>query len=181
VEADLVLGALLVIGILLGVFRGAVRQLIIVGAWIVVFIASIYFRQVVGDFIVGNLPEYTREYIDMLAFLSTFVIVFTLVVIIVELRGATVHLSKRPAVDEILGALLGLGWMLLAIASVIIALDSFYLLDSSAGADEIPIIQEIHLAFERSAIVTALRDSLIPGLIAILGFLLPGEIRALYA
>ena len=180
-EADLVIGGLLVIGVLLGVFRGALRQLIILGAWIVVFIVSIYLRQTVGDFLVGNLPEFSREYIDMLAFLSTFVILFTLVVIVVELRGATVHLSKRPAVDEILGALLGLGWMVLAVASFSIALDSFYLLGQPAGAVEITIVREIHQAFDRSAIVATLHDSLIPGVVAILGFLLPSEIRALYA
>jgi uncharacterized membrane protein required for colicin V production len=181
VEADLLIGALLVIGVLLGVFRGALRQLIILGAWLVIFLASIYLRQIVGDFIVGNLPQFTREYIDMLAFLSTFVIVFTLVVIFVEVRGATVHLSKRAWVDEILGGLLGLGWMLLAVASVAIALDTFYLSSQSAGADEITILRELYQAFERSAIVRALHDSMIPGLIAILGFLLPDEIRALYA
>ena len=180
-EADLLIGALLVIGVLLGVFRGALRQLIILGAWLVVFLASIYLRQVVGDFIVGNLPQFTREYIDMLAFLSTFVIVFTVVVIVVEVRGATVLLSKRAWVDQVLGALLGLGWMLLAVASVAIALDSFYLLDHPVGADEITIIREVHQAFERSAIVNALHNSMIPGLLAILGFLLPEEIRALYA
>ena len=180
-EADLLIGALLVLGVLLGVFRGAVRQLIIVGAWIVAFMASVYLRQTVGDFILGNLPQFTREYIDMLAFLITFVTLFTIVVVLVELRGVTVHLSKRAAVDDILGALLGLGWMLLAVASVAIALDSFYLLDRSAGADEIAIVRELHLAFERSAIVTALHDSLIPGLIAVLGFLLPPELRAIYA
>ena len=76
----------------------------------------------------GNVPQFSREYIDMLALLSTFVIVFTLVVVLVELRGTTVHLSKRAWVDEILGGLLGLGWMLLAVATVAIALDSFYLL-----------------------------------------------------
>ena len=41
-EADLLIGALLVVGVLLGVFRGALRQLIIVGAWLVIFIVSIW-------------------------------------------------------------------------------------------------------------------------------------------
>jgi len=180
VGADLLIGALLVVGVLLGVFRGALRQLIIVGAWLVTFVVSIYLRPAVGDFIAGNVPQFTHEYIDMLAFLSTFVIVFLVVVIAVELRGATVHLSKRPYVDEILGGLLGLGWMVLAVATIAIALDSFYLLGVPAGADEISFIRELHQSFERSAIVAALHDSLIPGLIGILGILLPGEIRNLY-
>jgi uncharacterized membrane protein required for colicin V production len=59
VEADLLIGALLVLGVLLGVFRGALRQLIIVGAWVVVFMASVYLRQTVGDFILGNVPQST--------------------------------------------------------------------------------------------------------------------------
>lgn len=166
---------------LLGIFRGALRQLIILGAWLVIFIASIYLRPVVGDFLVGNFPQFAREYIDMLAFLSTFLVLFALVVLIVELRGVTVHLSKRRFVDEVLGGLLGLGWMALAIASLAIALDSFYLLGQPVGEAEITIVAELNQAFDRSSIVAALHDGLIPGLIAILGFLLPGEIRALYA
>lgn len=178
---DVVLVALLIVGALLGLFRGAVRQLILVGAWFVIFLASIYLRPAVGDFLAGNLAAVSREYIDMLAFLSMFLILFTVAVVAVELRGATVHVSKRRFVDETMGALLGLGWMLLAIAGVAIALDSFFLLGPDAGANEVTIVRELNAAFERSAIVGALHDGLIPGLIAVLGFLLPAEIRSLYA
>ena len=180
-EADLLIGALLVVGVLLGVFRGALRQLIIVGAWLVIFIVSIYLRPAVGDFIVGNVPQFSREYIDMLAFLSTFLILFLIVVVAVELRGATVHLSKRAWVDEILGGLLGLGWMVLAVATMAIALDSFYLLGVGAGADEISSsARSIRHSSARPSWPRCMTRSS-PGLIAILGILLPGEIRNLYA
>jgi uncharacterized membrane protein required for colicin V production len=181
VEVDVILVILLVAAFLLGVLRGAVRQLIIIGAWVVVFVVSVYLRPLVGDFIAGNLPGYTREYVDMLAFASTFVVLFALVVVIIELRGATVHLTRRVAVDEILGGLLALGWTLLAIATIAIALDSYYAVDHPPGEEELEIIRAIRSAFERSGIIRAMHESLIPGLVAIFGPLLPPDIRAIYA
>ena len=179
-EADLALIVLLVGAFVVGYLRGAVRQLIVLGTWVVLFIASAHLRPVVGDFIADNMPQYSGDYIDMLAFLSTFLILFPLAVAAIELRGATVQLTRRQVFDEILGGLLALGWMLFAIATVAIGLDSFYLLDAAAGADEIGFVRDLYSAFERSGIVRYMHESLIPALLALLGPLLPADIRAVY-
>ena len=76
VEADVVIVVLLVAGFILGVVRGAVRQLIVLGAWLVAFLVAPYFRPTVGDWILSNAPEYSREYVDMLAFLASFLVAF---------------------------------------------------------------------------------------------------------
>ncbi len=83
--------------------------------------------------------------------------------------------------DEILGGFLALGATLLAIATVAIALDTYYAGTPQPGAAEIQFVRELHLAFERSAIIRQMHEALIPGLIAILGPLLPQDIRAVYA
>jgi uncharacterized membrane protein required for colicin V production len=180
VEVDLAIIILLVAGFLLGIVRGAVRQLIVLGAWLVAFLISPYLRPFVGDWIVANTSEYSREYVDMLAFTATFLVLFVLAVVIIEIGGRTVKLSERPLVDDVLGGFLMLGATLLAIASVVIALDSYYL-NPVVGAAEQPFIHDLYNALERSAIVDAMHNALIPGLVAILGPLLPGDIRALYA
>jgi membrane protein required for colicin V production len=181
VEVDIALVVLLAAGFLLGVLRGAVRQLIVLGAWLVTFVVAAYLRPAVGDFIAGNTPAFSREHIDMLAFVSAFLVLFALAVIVIEIGGHTVQLTQRVAVDELLGGFLALGATLLAIASVVIAMDTYYLAGPPIGAQEHELVRNIHAAFERSSIVGAMHSSLIPGLIAILGIVLPADVRAVYA
>ena len=99
-EVDVALVVLLAAGFLLGYLRGAIRQLIVVGAWLVVFLDSYYGA---GP---GGLPP---------------------------------------------------------------------------GTTELDLARQLNQAFDRSAIVGFMHDSLIPGLMALLGPLLPADIRAVYA
>src|SRR5215207_8868390 len=136
VEADVLIILLLVAGFVLGFVRGAVRQLIVLGAWLVAFLIAPYFRPLVGDWITSNTLEYPREYVDMMAFVASFVVLFLLALSVIEIGGHTIQLSQRPAVDEIVGGLLMLGTTLLAIASVVIAFDSYYLHPVPGGAEQ---------------------------------------------
>ena len=128
----------------------------------------------------SNAADYSREYVDMLAFLASFLVLFLIALLVIEIGGHTVQLSQRPAVDEMLGGFLMLGVTLLSIAAVVIAFDTYYL-NPVLGAAEQPFVSDIHAALERSAIVDAMHNALIPGLVAILGPLMPDDIRNLYA
>ena len=176
-EVDIALVVLLAAASLLGVLRGAVRQLIVLGAWLVTFIVAAYLRAMVGDWIASNASEYSREHVEMLAFLASFLVLFSLAVLVIEIGGSTIRVTERVALDEVLGGFLALGATLLAIASVAIALETYYAASPPVGAAELDIVRELHLAFDRSGIVRAMHDSLIPGLIALLGPLLPQDVR----
>lgn len=177
---DVVLLILLAAGFLLGVLRGAVRQLIVVGAWLVTFIVAAYLRPLVGDWIASNASDYSHEHVEMLAFALTFVVLFGLAVLAIEIGGKTIQLTQRVALDEVLGGFLALGATVLAIASLAIILDSYYAANPSLAASELDIARQLNAAFGRSAIIGAMHDSLIPGLMAILGPVLPADIRAVY-
>ncbi len=179
-EVDVAIVVLLVAGFLLGYLRGAIRQLIVVGAWLVTFVASAYLREPVGDWIAANATEYSREHVEMLAFAVVFLVLFTLAVLVIEIGGSTVHLTPRVAVDEVIGGVLALGATLLMIAALVIVLDTYYLANPPAGVPEFDFVSHLSLAFDRSTIVGFLHDSLIPGLISLLGPLLPADIRAVY-
>jgi len=181
VEVDVVLVVFFAAAFLLGVLRGAVRQLIVLGAWLVIFLISVYLRPIVGDWIASNRPEFSREYVDMLAWLVTFLVLFLLAVLVIEIGGSTIHLTQRVAVDEVLGGFLALGVAILVMASVVIILDSYYGSTPPPGAADVAIVREVHEAFQRSAIIQQMHQSLIPGLVAILGPLLPQNVRAVYA
>lgn len=180
-EVDVALVVLLAAGFLLGVLRGGVRQLIVLGTWLVAFILSAHLRGPIGDWIAAQAPQYARAHVDMLAFMLTFLVLFGLAVLIVEIGGNTIHLTRRVAVDQVLGGVLAVGATLLMIAAIAIALDSYYALNPPAGAVEVDLVHQLNAAFGRSAIIGFLHDSLIPGLIALLGPLLPADIRAVYA
>ena len=53
-EVDIALILLLAAGFLLGVARGGVRQLIVLGAWLLTFILSAHLVRPLGDWIAGN-------------------------------------------------------------------------------------------------------------------------------
>lgn len=181
VEVDLALVLLLIGGFVLGLFRGAVRQLIGLGAFLVTFIVAAYVRTAIGDWIGQQSNGYSRDYVDMLGFLAAFIVLFGVAILIIEIGGSTIHVTSRVVVDEVLGGLLGLGLAILALGSVIIILDTYYAANPPIGATELDLVRGLHQGFERSAIARALHDSLVPGLLALLGPLLPAEIRAVSA
>ncbi|MEO6350664.1 MAG: CvpA family protein [Candidatus Limnocylindrales bacterium] len=179
-EVDVILLIVMAAGFLLGVLRGAIRQLIVLGACLVTFILAAYLRPMVGEWIAANTVNYSLEHVEMLAFALTFLVLFTLAVLVIEIGGKTIQLTQRVAVDEILGGFLALGVTILAIASLAIIFDSYYAVGPPLANAELDIARELNAAFARSAIVTAMHDSLIPGLTALLGPVLPADIRAVY-
>lgn len=179
-EVDVALLILLAAGFLLGVLRGSVRQLIVLGAWLVAFIVAAYLRPTVGDWIASNASDYSRGHVEMLAFLSSFLVLFTLAVLVIEIGGKTIQLTQRVALDEILGGFVALGATILVIGSIVIILDTYYAAFPSLANSELGIVRELNAGLSRSAIVRAMHDSLIPGLMALLGPVLPADIRAVY-
>lgn len=168
---------------LLGYIRGAVRQLIALGAWLVSFVVAAYVRGPLGDWIFGQGNGYSRAYSEMLAFGLAFFVLFALGVLVIEVGGSTIQLFQRGAFDQILGGFLALGVGLLMIGALLIVLDGYYIYAAAPvpGGSDIEFVRALHAALDRSAIVGALRGSLVPGLISLLGPLLPHDIRVVYA
>jgi colicin V production protein len=160
-----------------------VRQLIALGAWLVSFIVAAYLRGPLGDWIAAQGGGYSRAYVEMLAFGIAFVVLFALAVVVIEIGGSTIQLTQRVALDQVLGGFLALGVGLLVIGALLIVLDGYYIYAGgpAVGAPDIDFVRALHAALDRSAIVQSLRGSLVPGLISLLGPLLPADIRAVYA
>lgn len=176
---DVALIGLLVASLLLGIYRGALRQLVALGAWFITFLLAAHLRPIVADWLVGQLPQVSSEYLEMVAFVAVFVLGFGLALAIIEIGGKDVHLIRRPLVDDLLGGLLMVVVAILAITAIVIALDSYYATQQPPpGAVGLSIVDGLHSAFENSAIVDALRESLVPWLQSLLGPLLPEDVRA---
>jgi len=176
VVVDIALVVLFASAFLLGVFRGALRQLISLGAWLVTFLLAAYVRQPIGDWIAGQ-TGYSREYVDMLGFGLAFIALFGLALIVIQIGGRTVELIARPGFDELLGGLLALAWAVMAVTSLLIALDTYYA-NPSPNSGEMAFVRDLVIGLRESSIASGLERSAVPGLVSLLGPLLPAEVRA---
>jgi len=177
VAADIAIVLFLVGAVLLGVFRGALRQLVALGAWLLAFVLSAQLRSAVADWLIAQEPDFSNQYAQMLGFALAFVVLFGIALVVIEVGGRTIDLTSRPAVDEVLGGVLMLGVALLALAALLIALSTYYAAEPRGVTAEVSFVRELNDALEESTIARALRDSLIPGVQALLGPLLPADVR----
>ena len=173
---DIALILLFVIAFLVGVIRGALRQLITLGAWLVTFVLAAYVREPVGEWIAAQ-SDYSREYVDMLGFGLAFIVLFGLALVVIQIGGRTVELIERPGFDELLGGILGLAWAVMAITALLIVLDTYYANPLSV-TNELAVVRDLNTQLRDSTIGGALHRSAVPGLLSLLGPLLPAEVRA---
>lgn len=174
--ADIAIIVLLIVFALIGFFRGALRQLIALGAWLVALVVAAQGRGILADWLRAQEPDFSVEYANMLGFLVSFLILLIAALAIIELSGRTVTLSSRVIVDEAVGgaALLLVG--VLALTGVLFALDTFYALPPGFTA-EVDLVRQLHTALGESKIATALHDTLVPLVQSLLGPLLPPDVR----
>jgi hypothetical protein len=146
------------------------------------FLLAAYLKDPVGDYLAVNWTQWPREYAEMVGFLTMFiagVVAFTLV-IQGTYRKSTLH-SEHPLVDEVLGGVLGIVQAALLLMFMTIILDSFFLFRQIPGQEnELSYLRTFWSALDASAIGTFLHMTFIPGLLSVLGFLVPESIRSLY-
>ena len=174
---DVVLLLILAGAFLLGFFQGAIRQLLGLLSWLVAFLLAANLREPVGNYLAGYWTHLPSGYSHMIAFGLVFLVVFVLANILTQLRYRRQPLHKRVTVlDEILGGVLGVGLAVLVIATLIVGLDSFYA-RGGGGGNDVTWITQTWRSLGGSTVANGLRASLIPGLLTILGPLLPSQIR----
>ena len=176
--ADVAIILILVVCLLVGMFRGALRQLIALGGWLVAFVLGAQVRPPIADWLLTQEPDFSDQYAQMIGFLIGFLILLGVALVFIELTGQTVVLSSRPLVDELVGGLLLFGVGLLSVAGVVLALGTYYSSTPHGVTAEMSLLRDLNATLEHSAIANALRNSLIPGLQALLGPLLPADVRA---
>jgi uncharacterized membrane protein required for colicin V production len=176
VLADIAIIVVLIVFALIGFFRGALRQLIALGASLVAFVVAAQGRGILGDWMRAQEPDFSVEYANMLGFLVTFLILLIAALAIIELSGRTITLSNRAIVEAVVGgaALLLVG--VFAITGVLFALDTYYALPPAFTA-EVDLVRQLHAALADSRIATALHDTLVPLVQSLLGPLLPPDVR----
>lgn len=176
--ADVAIIVILIGCLLIGVFRGALRQLVAGGAWLVALVAAAQGRGFVADWLRGQEPDFSAQYANMLGFLIGFVVILAAALAIIELSGRTVTLSSSPVVEEVVGggALLVVG--LLTVAALQIAVGSYYSSPPRDFTAEVDLVRRLAAALEDSTIARVLGDTLVPAIQTLLGPLLPADVRS---
>jgi uncharacterized membrane protein required for colicin V production len=177
VLADVAIVLFLVGCLLLGFFRGALRQLVALGAWFVTFIVAAQGRNFVADWLRGQEPDFSVQYAQMLGFLIGFAVLFLGALALIELSGRTVTLSSRPIVEEVVGGGVMLLVGVLAVTGLLIALGSYYAWHDAVFTAEVDQVRQLNAALGDSKIVGVLRDTLVPWMQTLLGPLLPPDVR----
>lgn len=166
----------------LGFAQGTIRRLLGIASILFSFLLAGQLREPLGAFLADNWTQFPAEYSYMLAYL--FVFVFAAVLFSIIIQSFYKHqplFEKSRFADEVLGGILGVVQGMLLIGIGIVILDSYFEIPGlSVSPNELGILRSIHDAYDLSAIAGFYRDTLIPLTFAILGPLIPEEIKAFY-
>ena len=181
--ADGVLVVLFAIAFFVGYTQGVLRQLLGIGIFLVAFIVGSYLRSPVGAWLASNWTWLPVEFSLMIAFTASFLALLGVMTLGVQVYYRRVMLAPRYAVlDELAGGVLAVAILFLVVAVLVLNGDSYY---HSVGAQpptgDVGWMRSLYGAFDGSALVHAMRGGLIPGLLALLGPLLPEAVRTLPA
>jgi uncharacterized membrane protein required for colicin V production len=175
---DLWLGGMIA-GFAFGGFRtGFVRRLASLGFLALSFVAASYLHTIVAGLLV-SVAKVREDNAGLVAFVVTFAAAYIALNLIARpflSRIAVTGMSR--ATDRALGLALGLGEGVL-LASVAIVIITTYAADSLVGAaTQLGIVPDLAKALEGSVVARFLTDTTVPLVLAILGPLLPPDIKA---
>lgn len=163
-----------------GWLQGTIRSLLSTGSLLAAFVIAGGLRGPLGEFLATHWTYYDRTFNLMLALLGVWLAVVVTFQIGIEVFYRRVVIHRRLVVlDEVLGGFLGSFQVILLVALLAITFASYY--DTVAPGTEprdIGWARTLEDLLRDSAVASTLRDGFIPGLLAILGPLLPQGVVA---
>jgi membrane protein required for colicin V production len=179
---DLVAALFLFGMFVLGFIQGTIRRLLGLASILFSFLLAGQLRAPLGAFLADNWTQFPPQYSYMLAYLFVFVISAILFSIIIQsfYKHQPLFADSR-LVDEVLGGILGVVQGLVLIGIMIVILDSFFEIPGiPPSPNELPVLREVHDWYDPSATAALFRDTLIPAAFALLGGLIPDDVRAFF-
>jgi uncharacterized membrane protein required for colicin V production len=166
----------------LGFIQGTIRRVLGIAAMLFSFLFAANLRDPLGGYLAEQWNQFPDEYAKMLGFGIVFVaatIAFTL--IIQGFYHKQALFKKNTVIDEAIGGVLGVVELLFFVGCGIIILDSFFTLGLPATPDgELGFLRSIWDEMNTSQTAVLFRDTLIPGFVAVFGFVLPDFIKVMY-
>ncbi len=124
---DIYLLIIIVSALVVGFFWGAVRSLLLLGAWVLVFLVAAHLKGDLGGYLTEQWTSYPARYTDMAAFGIIYVgLLLAAPVIILVSTGGDQSLSRFQVMDDLVGAFVAVLVAVLGIAGLMIILSTFY-------------------------------------------------------
>lgn len=166
----------------LGFMQGIVRRLLGIASILFSFFFAAQVREPFGEFLSENWTYLHPDYNAMIGFLATFLVASFGFTVAMQLFYRTVPLfAKYPVIDEILGGILGLVQGIVILAVLIMILDPFFEIPGIPTVGrEFPFVRELHAAIDGSAVAGWFRETVIPVILAVFGFLIPDGVKAVF-
>jgi membrane protein required for colicin V production len=165
----------------LGFIQGTIRRVLGIAAMLFSFLFAANLRDPLGGYLAEQWNQFPDEYAKMLGFGIVFVaatIAFTL--IIQGFYHKQALFKKNTVVDEVIGGVLGVVELLFFVGCGIVILDSFFTLLIPESSGELGFLRNIWNEMNTSNTAVLFRDTLIPGFVAVFGFVLPDYIKVMY-
>jgi len=179
---DLVAALFLFGMFVLGFAQGTIRRLLGIASILFSFLLAGQLRDPLGSFLAKNWTQFPSQYSYMLAYLIVFVFATILFSIIIQSFYKHQPLFEKSRFgDEILGGVLGVLQGILLLGIMIVILDSYFMIPGlEVSSNELGILRSVFDWYDPSAIAGLFRDTLIPAAFAILGPLIPDEVKSFF-
>ncbi len=180
---DAVLVVLFAIAFAVGYSQGVLRQLLGIGVFLVAFIVSAYLRSPVGAWLSSNWTWLPVDFSLMVAWVASFLVLLGVMTLGVQAYYRRAVLAARyTLLDELAGGGLAVAIVFLVLATLVLNGDFYYLgVGAQPPTGDVGWMRSLWGDLNGAAIVHAMRGGLIPGLLALLGPLLPEAVRTLPA
>ena len=178
---DLVILLALLGMFIVGYAQGVVRRLLGIAAILFAIVLGSYLRAPLGAYLAEQWTSIDDTYSFMVAFGGVFTAAAITLSIGIQITYRPAPLfQKYPVLDEILGGLLGVLEGFIILIAIILILDPYYTqpkVRETVGVGEFTLLRTLFGFMDASWIVDILRHSVIPGILGIVGFLFPQDIR----
>ena len=178
---DLVIFLALLAMFIVGYAQGVIRRLLGIGAILFAIVLGSYLRAPLGDYLANEWTNIDDTYSFMVAFGAVFAATAITLSIGIQITYRPAPLFQRyPVLDEILGGLLGVLEGFIILIALILILDPYFTqpkVRETVGLGEFTLLRTLFGYMDTSVTVDILRHSVIPAILAVVGFLFPQDVR----
>jgi uncharacterized membrane protein required for colicin V production len=166
---------------IVGYAQGVIRRLLGIAAILFAIVLGAYLRQPLGSYLANEWSNIDDTYSFMVAFGAVFVAAAVTLSIGIQITYRPAPLFQRyPALDEILGGLLGVLEGIIILTAVVLILDPYFTqpkVRETAGLGEFTLLRTVFDFLDKSLAGDIIRHSVIPAVLAVVGFLFPQDVR----
>ncbi|MEO8273432.1 MAG: CvpA family protein [Chloroflexota bacterium] len=182
---DLVIFLALLAMFVVGYAQGVIRRLLGIAAMTFALILGAQMREPLGQYLANQWTTIAPDYSYMVAFGAVFVAAAVTLSIAIQITYRPAPLFHRyPVLDEIVGGLLGVVEGFLILIVIMLILDPYFTQDAfreRAGLGEFGLLRSLHGWLDPTLTADVLRHNVIPVILAIIGILIPLDVRNAFA